>query len=80
MITDDMGTEEGTVKEPVGRMELDERQIKESLVYKERKYCFCSLGCLTEFQGHRGICVNSSRLKREVGMCRFCVIKARRFC
>jgi Cu+-exporting ATPase len=39
-------------KDPVCRMELDEKQIKESLVYQGRRYYFCSVGCRAEFQRH----------------------------
>ncbi|MDQ5844538.1 MAG: YHS domain-containing protein [Acidobacteriota bacterium] len=33
-------------------MELDESQVKESLVQEGRKYYFCSVGCRTEFERH----------------------------
>ena len=47
-----MSAEERTVRDPVCRMKLDERRIKESLVYKGRNYYFCSVGCRAEFQRH----------------------------
>jgi YHS domain-containing protein len=36
----------------VCKMDLDERHIKESLVYDGRRYYFCSIGCRAEFQRH----------------------------
>jgi len=33
-------------------MELDERHVKESLVYREKNYYFCSVGCRAEFERH----------------------------
>ena len=33
-------------------MELDERSVKESLVYREKEYYFCSVGCRAEFERH----------------------------
>jgi Cu+-exporting ATPase len=36
----------------VCEMKLDEAHIKESLVYKGRRYYFCSVGCRAEFQRH----------------------------
>lgn len=40
------------MKDLVCGMELDERHVQESLVYKEREYYFCSAGCRAEFQRH----------------------------
>ena len=47
-----MNSKEHMAIDPVCRMELDERQIRESLVHKEQRYYFCSVGCLAEFQRH----------------------------
>ena len=38
--------------DPVCRMQLKERQISECLVYSNRRYSFCSVGCKSEFQRH----------------------------
>ena len=64
-ITEDMNAEERTVRDPVCRMELDERHIKESLVYKGWKYYFCSVGCRAEFQRHPEDYVEGSRTEGE---------------
>ena len=47
-----MNSEEHKVIDPVCGMKLGERQIRQSFVYKGRRYCFCSVGCLAEFQRH----------------------------
>ena len=47
-----MSDEEHRVVDTVCQMELAEKQIRESLVYKERRYYFCSVGCLAEFRRH----------------------------
>lgn len=41
-----------TVKDPVCKMELNERHVKESFEYAGRTYYFCSVGCRAEFQRH----------------------------
>ena len=41
-----------TVKNPVCKMELDERHKRESFVYEGRSYYFCSIGCRAEFERH----------------------------
>ena len=61
-----MNGEAHMATDPVCRMELDERHIKESLVYKGRKYCFCSVGCRAEFQRHPEDYVEGSQTKGEV--------------
>jgi YHS domain-containing protein len=33
-------------------MELDEKHVKECLVYREENYYFCSVGCRAEFERH----------------------------
>ncbi len=38
--------------DPVCKMELDERHVKEPLVYEGRRYSFCSVGCRAEFERH----------------------------
>jgi P-type Cu+ transporter len=40
------------VRDAVCKMELDERHIRESLVYEGRNYYFCSIGCRAEFERH----------------------------
>jgi YHS domain-containing protein len=40
------------VRDAVCKMELDERHVKESLVYREKNYYFCSVGCRAEFERH----------------------------
>ena len=40
------------VRDPVCKMELDEVQVKESLVYEGRRYYFCSVGCRAELERH----------------------------
>jgi YHS domain-containing protein len=40
------------VRDAVCRMELDEGHVKESLVYREKDYYFCSVGCRAEFERH----------------------------
>ncbi len=65
-ITEDMSAEERTVKDPVCGMKLDERQIKESLVYNGRKYYFCSIGCRAEFQRHPDDYVKGAQTEGEI--------------
>ena len=36
----------------VCEMELDETHVKESLLYNDRTYYFCSVGCRAEFERH----------------------------
>jgi YHS domain-containing protein len=36
--------------DPVCHMPLDERRVKESLIYGGREYRFCSVGCRAEFE------------------------------
>ena len=38
------------MRDAVCKMELDERHVKESLVYREKNYYFCSVGCRAEFE------------------------------
>ena len=38
------------MRDAVCKMELEERQVKESLVYREKNYYFCSVGCRAEFE------------------------------
>jgi len=38
--------------DPVCNMPLDDRHVKESLVYEGREYYFCSVGCRAEFERH----------------------------
>ena len=40
------------MRDVVCKMELDERHVKESLVYREKNYYFCSVGCRAEFERH----------------------------
>jgi Cu+-exporting ATPase len=40
------------MRDAVCKMELDERHVKESLVYEGRSYYFCSVGCRAEFERH----------------------------
>ena len=40
------------MRDVVCKMELDERPVKESLVYREKNYYFCSVGCRAEFERH----------------------------
>lgn len=61
-----MNAEERTVKDPVCRMKLDERHIKESLVYTGRRYYFCSVGCRAEFQRHPADYVEGSQTEGEI--------------
>ena len=49
----------------VCRMRLDERQIKESVVYEGRKYYFCSVGCRAEFQRHPEDYVEGAQTESE---------------
>ena len=36
----------------VCEMELDETRVKEILLYNNRRYYFCSVGCRAEFERH----------------------------
>lgn len=38
--------------DPVCHMPLDDRRVKESLIYRGREYRFCSVGCRAEFERH----------------------------
>lgn len=40
------------MKDAVCKMELDKSQVKDSLIYEGRSYCFCSVGCRAEFERH----------------------------
>lgn len=40
------------MRDAVCKMELDEKHVKESLVYEGRSYYFCSVGCRAEFERH----------------------------
>ena len=40
------------MRDAVCKMELDEKRVKESLVYEGRSYYFCSVGCRSEFERH----------------------------
>jgi Cu+-exporting ATPase len=60
-----MNGEAHMATDPVCRMEIDERHIKESLVYKGRKYYFCSVGCRAEFQRHPDEYAESAQTEGE---------------
>lgn len=47
-----MNDEEPISIDPVCGMKLDEKQVRESLVYKGGTFYFCSVGCLSEFRRH----------------------------
>lgn len=47
-----MNTDEQTVSDPVCGMKLGADQIKETLVYRDRSFYFCSVACRAEFQRH----------------------------
>ena len=40
------------MRDVVCKMELDEKHLKEALVYEGRSYYFCSVGCRAEFERH----------------------------
>ena len=40
------------MRDAVCKMELDEKHVKECLVYREKNYYFCSVGCRAEFERH----------------------------
>jgi Cu+-exporting ATPase len=40
------------MRDAVCKMELDEKHVKEALVYEGRSYYFCSVGCRAEFERH----------------------------
>jgi Cu+-exporting ATPase len=40
------------MRDAVCKMELDEKHLRESLIYEGQTYHFCSVGCRAEFQRH----------------------------
>ena len=47
-----MNDEAQMVTDPVCRMEVDKKHIREFFAYKGRNYYFCSVGCRAEFERH----------------------------
>ena len=54
------------VRDAVCKMELDERHVRECLVYEERTYSFCSVGCRAEFERHPEDYAESVRVDKGV--------------
>lgn len=49
---DPMSAKERVGTDPVCKMDLAARQIREWIVHNGRTYYFCSIGCRAEFQRH----------------------------
>ena len=47
-----MSAQERVVIDPVCKMELNPEQARQLVVYDERTYQFCSIGCRAEFERH----------------------------
>lgn len=61
-----MNNEAQMVTDPVCRMELDKKHIKESLFYQGRSYYFCSIGCRAEFERHPDDYNKGARTEGEI--------------
>jgi YHS domain-containing protein len=48
-------------------MQLKEEEIRETLLYQERRYYFCSDGCRAEFQRHPEDYAEKETAGRKVG-------------